>query len=184
MNYQTFFNQKLAAITFGLALFSLVAVAQNNKEKERIAAAKSTKAAFISENDKMSQFFSGAHGYAIYPSIGKGAIGIGGAHGNGVLFKGGAAQSNTSMSQVTIGFQWGGQAYMEVVFFEDSRAYDNFVEGKLKLSAQASAVAVTAGASFDVKYNDGVAIFTLVKGGLMYEASVGGQKFDVKDWKN
>ncbi len=184
MNYQTFFNQKIAVITLGLALLSMVALAQNNKEKERIANAESTKAAFIEENDKMSNFFSGAHGYAIYPSIGKGAIGIGGAHGNGVLFKGGAAQSSTSMSQVTIGFQWGGQAYMEVVFFEDARAYDNFVEGKLKLSAQASAVAVTAGASFDVKYNDGVAIFTLVKGGLMYEASVGGQKFDVKDWKN
>lgn len=184
MNLQTFFNQKITAISFGLALFCTVAIAQNNKEKERISDAEATKAAFIEENDKTSEFFNSAFGYAIYPSIGKGAIGIGGAHGNGVLFKGGAAQAPTSMSQVTIGFQWGGQAYMEVVFFEDLRAYDNFVSGKLKLSGQASAVAVTAGASFDVKYNDGVAIFTMVKGGLMYEASVGGQKFDVKEWKN
>jgi len=184
MNYQKFFNQKMAVISLGLALFCVVAVAQNSKEKERIADSQKTKAAFIAENDKTSKFFSSAYGYAIYPSIGKGAVGIGGAHGNGILFKGGAAQAPTSMSQVTVGFQWGGQAYMEVVFFEDSRAYDNFVSGKLKLSGQASAVAVTAGASFDVKYNDGVAIFTMVKGGLMYEASVGGQKFDVKEWKN
>lgn len=73
---------------------------------------------------------------------------------------------------------------MEAVLFQDQRAYDNFVEGKMKLSAQASAVAVTEGASLDAPYNDGVAIFTMVKGGLMYEASVGGQKFDVKKWKN
>lgn len=184
MKYQTSIFKKLALLTFVLALCASVSFAQNNKEKERIADAKATKAAFISENDKTAKFFNSAYGYAIYPSIGKGAVGIGGAHGNGILFKGGAVQAPTSMSQVTVGFQWGGQAYMEVVFFEDQRAYDNFVSGKLKLSGQASAVAVTAGASFDVKYNDGVAIFTMVKGGLMYEASVGGQKFDVKEWKN
>ena len=184
MKYQINFLNHLVAVAFLMAIFSTASFAQNNKEKERIADAKATKAAFIAENDKTAKFFNSAYGYAIYPSIGKGAVGIGGAHGNGILFKGGAVQAPTSMSQVTVGFQWGGQAYMEVVFFEDSRAYDNFVSGKLKLSGQASAVAVTAGASFDVKYNDGVAIFTMVKGGLMYEASVGGQKFDVKEWKN
>ena len=178
------FSQKCLSILAVLLFAFSCAFAQNSKEKERIADAKATKAAFIAENDKTAKFFNSAYGYAIYPSIGKGAVGIGGAHGNGVLFKGGVVQAPTSMSQVTVGFQWGGQAYMEVVFLEDQRAYDNFVSGKLKLSGQASAVAVTAGASFDVKYNDGVAIFTMVKGGLMYEASVGGQKFDVKEWKN
>ncbi len=184
MNYWKFLNQRVAMLVLLSAFFSCVAFAQNNKEKDRIARCEETKAAFIEENPKMKDLFSGAYGYAIFPSIGKGAIGIGGAHGDGVLFKDGSAQSRSSMTQVTVGFQWGGQAYMEAVLFEDKRAYDNFVEGKLKLSAQASAVAVTAGASLDAPYNDGVAIFTLVKGGLMYEASVGGQKFDVKEWKN
>lgn len=178
------FNQKSLGILAALLFAFNCAIAQNNKEKERIAECQEIKSEFISTNDKMSEFFNNAYGYALFPSIGKGAIGVGGAHGNGVLFKGGAPQMRASMTQVTVGFQWGGQAYSEVVFFEDQRAYDNFVEGKLKLAAQASAVAVTAGASFDVKYNDGVAIFTMVKGGLMYEASVGGQKFDTNQWKN
>lgn len=182
MNFFIFRN--LSAFTLVLALLSCAAFAQNNKEKDRIAKCDETKAAFIEENGNMSGLFSEAYGYAIFPSIGKGAIGVGGAHGDGVLYKDGAPQSRASMTQVTIGFQWGGQSYMEAVLFEDQRAYDNFVEGKLKLSAQASAVAVTAGASLDAPYNDGVAIFTLVKGGLMYEASVGGQKFDVNEWKN
>ncbi|GJM29930.1 MAG: hypothetical protein DHS20C17_25650 [Cyclobacteriaceae bacterium] len=184
MNLLNIFNPKVAICVVAVLFFNCVAFAQNNKEKDRIAKAEETKTAFIDENDKMSGLFSNAYGYAIYPSIGKGAIGIGGAHGDGVLYQGDEAQKRTSMTQVTIGFQWGGQAYMEAVLFEDKRAYDNFVEGKLKLSAQASAVAVTAGASLDAPYNDGVAIFTLVKGGLMYEASVGGQKFEVKEWKN
>ena len=183
MKYQQLTRQ-LAMLGFALLVCGTVAFGQNNKEKERIAAAQETKAAFIKTNDKMSQFFNTAYGYAIFPSIGKGAVGVGGAHGNGVLFKGGAPVMRSSMTQVTVGFQWGGQAYSEVVFFEDQRAYDNFVSGKLKLAAQASAVAVTAGASFDVKYNDGVAIFTMVKGGLMYEASVCGQKFDSNKLKN
>ncbi|MEM9325657.1 MAG: YSC84-related protein [Bacteroidota bacterium] len=93
-------------------------------------------------------------------------------------------QYRATITQVTVGFQAGGQAFSEVVLFVDERAYTNFVEGKVKLSAQASAVAVTAGASLDAPYNDGVAVYTMAKGGLMYEASVGGQKFTTKDWKN
>ena len=184
MNYLKLINQKFALVTMVLVMAGLTAIAQNTKEKERIAECGEVKADFIAENDKMGPLFANAYGYAIFPSIGKGAVGVGGAHGNGVLFKGGAPVQRASMSQVTVGFQWGGQAYMEVVLFQDQRAYDNFVEGNLKLSAQASAVAVTAGASLDAPYNDGVAIFTMVKGGLMYEASVGGQKFDVNNWKN
>lgn len=167
-----------------ILFFSGNITAQNNKEKDRIEKCQETKQAFIEANDDMTGLLSKAYGYAIFPSIGKGAIGVGGAHGDGVVFHGGAAQAPVGMTQVTVGFQLGGQTYMEAVLFEDKRAYDNFVEGKLKLSAQASAVAVTEGGSLDAPYNDGVAIVTMVKGGLMYEASVGGQKFDVKKWKN
>jgi hypothetical protein len=81
------------------------------------------------------------------------------------------------LSQVTIGFQWGGQAYSEAIFFESQSDTERFVEGNFELAAQASAVAATVGASRDVSYEGGVAIFTMAKGGLMYEASVGGQKF-------
>jgi len=81
------------------------------------------------------------------------------------------------MKQLTVGLQLGGQAYREVIFFENKAALDRFKEGKFELSAQASAVAATKGASANVKYADGVMIFTQEKGGLMYEASVGGQKF-------
>ena len=179
----TFIPNAITAICV-ILFFSGNIEAQNNKEKSRIKKCQETKQTFIDANQDMSGLFSKAYGYAIFPSIGKGAVGVGGARGEGVIFQGGAAQAPATMTQVTVGFQLGGQSYMEAVLFQDKRAYDNFVEGKLKLSAQASAVAVTEGGSVDAPYNDGVAIFTMVKGGLMYEASVGGQKFDVKKWKN
>ena len=161
-----------------------VAFAQNTKERQRIQKSKDAIKELVETNWQIQKVLETAYGYAIFPNVGKGAIGIGGAHGDGVLVRGGSPIMRASMTQVTVGFQWGGQAYMEAVLFENKAAYDNFVEGKLKLSAQASAVAVTAGAAVDAPYKDGVAIFTMAKGGLMYEASVGGQKFDVKEWKN
>ena len=106
---------------------------------------------------------------------------IGGAAGNGVVFKNDDLIGMAKMTQLTIGFQWGGQAYREVIFFENSEALERFKENRLEFSAQASAVAVTSGASANAKYSDGVMIFTQTKGGLMYEASVGGQKFSFKD---
>jgi lipid-binding SYLF domain-containing protein len=125
----------------------------------------------------LSKFFSGAVGYAVFPKVAKGAIGVGGAHGSGVLFEGGAALGKTSLSQVSIGFQLGGQAYSEIVFFEKAAALTSFKQGKFAFAAQVSAVAIKSGASANAKYQEGVAVFTMTKGGLMYEASVGGQKF-------
>jgi lipid-binding SYLF domain-containing protein len=128
----------------------------------------------------MSKLFSDSYGYAIFPTVGKGAIGIGGARGKGWVYEQGGLKGETKLTQLTIGLQLGGQAYREVIFFKDKTALDDFCRGNFELSAQASAVAVTAGASANVKYNGGVAIFTMAKGGLMYEASVGGQKFSYK----
>ncbi len=159
-------------------------LAQNKEEQVDIGRCEITKDEFTDSDSGMKKFFTDAYGYAVFPAIGKGAIGIGGAHGNGILYKAGEPFGTTSMSQVSIGFQWGGQSYMEVVFLQDKRSFDNYLESKAKLAAQASAVAATAGASADAAYNDGVAIFTLVNGGLMYEASVGGQKFKYKEWKD
>jgi len=132
---------------------------------------------FKKTNDKINKYFASAYGYAVFPSIGKGGLGIGGATGNGTVYRGGTIIGDCKMSQVTIGFQAGGQAYSEVVFFKNKDAFDRFIGDKFEFAAQATAVAVTAGASFDVDYRDGILIFTHAKGGLMYEASVGGQKF-------
>jgi len=145
-----------------------------------------------------SGFFESAYGYALLPTIGKGGIGIGGAHGKGRAFVGGKHVGDTSMTQVTIGFQLGGQAYSMIIFFEDKRAFDEFSSGNFEFGAQATAVAITAGASAGTStaggatagasggqndattrgsYTKGMAVFTVAKGGLMYEASIGGQKF-------
>jgi lipid-binding SYLF domain-containing protein len=122
-------------------------------------------------------WFDGAAGYAVFPTVGKGGIGIGGAHGKGLVIVKDKVAGKTSMTQVTVGFQLGGQTYSEFIFFRDDVALGHFQRGNFELGAQASAVAATAGASADANYDKGVAIFTNVKGGLMYEASVGGQKF-------
>ncbi len=134
-------------------------------------------AQFQKSDSKMKKLFDEAQGYAVFPSVAKGAIGIGGAHGEGQVFEKGKLVGTASLSQATIGFQLGGQVYSEAVFFEDEKALNEFKEGKFKVSAQVSAVAAAEGASANAKYQNGVAIFTVAKGGLMYEASVGGQKF-------
>jgi len=105
---------------------------------------------------------------------------IGGARGKGLLYENGKPTAVVTLSQLSIGFQWGGQAYSEYILFQDSPTLSNFKKGNYELGAQVSAVAVTAGVSADAAFVDGMAIFTQAKGGLMYEASVGGQKFKVE----
>jgi len=125
----------------------------------------------------LSRFFEDAYGYVLFPSVKKGAIGIGGAHGKGLVYRGGEKIARSSLSQATIGFQLGGQVYSEVIFFEDAEAFEDFAEGNFELSAQASAIAAAEGVARNANYSHGVAVFTLGQGGLMFEASVGGQKF-------
>jgi len=146
---------------------------KNNEVAETIAT-------FKNEDPGLKAYFKKAYGYAVFPTVGKGAIGIGGAYGSGEVFKKGRLIGTTSLSQLTIGFQLGGQAYSEVIFFKDKKRLSDFTTGNFEFSAQASAVAVTAGASADAAYENGVAVFTIAKGGLMYEASIGGQKFGFK----
>jgi lipid-binding SYLF domain-containing protein len=143
-------------------------------------------------------FFDKSYGYAVFPMIGKAGYVIGGAHGSGRVYRGGSHVGDSTMNQVTVGWQLGGQAYSQVIFFENKRAFDEFTSGNFEFGAQATAVAITAGASVQGgttgssanasgtqnhvkqapgKYYDGMAVFTITKGGLMYEASIGGQKF-------
>ena len=145
-------------------------------------------------------FFQKAYGYAVFPTIGKGGVGVGGAFGTGRVFEKGKYVGDTSMTQVTVGFQLGGQAYSQIIFFQDQRAFKEFAGGNFAFGAEASAVAITAaagakatttgssagvsGGRHDAKtvgeYHNGMATFTVAKGGLMYEASIGGQKFSYK----
>ena len=134
-------------------------------------------ARFKARDPSMKVYFQKAYGYAIFPTVGKGGMGIGGAYGKGEVYRHGRFAGTTTLTQVTIGFQLGGQAYSEIIFFKDKKAFNRFISGDFKLSAQASAVAATAGAAANADYSNGVAIFTITKGGLMYEATVGGQKF-------
>lgn len=165
----------MAVLLIGI-VFAPFALAEWDSKRERQALA--TIEQFKDTNKKMARLFRDAWGYAVFPNVAKGGIGIGGAVGRGVVFEKGVAIGTTKLWQISLGLQLGGQTYSEVVFFEHKTAMDKFKAGKFKLGAQASAVAVTAGASADASFHNGVAIFTLVKGGLMYEASVSGQKFN------
>jgi lipid-binding SYLF domain-containing protein len=158
----------------------------------------------VFKNAIPSSFFETSYGYAVFPTIGKGGVGIGGAHGKGRVYAKGVHVGDTSMTQLTVGFQLGGQAFSQIIFFEDERAFTQFTSGNFEFGAQATAVAITAGASAaatttgqsagasggrnDAKsigeFHRGMATFTVAKGGLMYEAAIGGQKFSYKDAKS
>ena len=138
-------------------------------------------AVFKEKDASVQGFFDKSVGYVVIPTVGKAGFGIGGARGKGILYEGGAPTALVTLTQLSFGLQAGGQAYSEFIFFEDAAALDNFKRGNYELGAQASAVAVTAGASADAHFNGGIAIFTQAIGGLMYEASVGGQKFKVEE---
>jgi lipid-binding SYLF domain-containing protein len=145
-------------------------------------------------------FFAKSYGYAVFPTIGKAGMVVGGAYGKGRVYAEGAYVGDTSVTQLSVGFQLGGQAYSQIIFFEDKRAFDEFTGGNFEFGAEASAVAITAGVSAEATttgssagasggkhdattttagsgYYKGMAVFTVAKGGLMYQASVGGQKF-------
>ena len=145
-------------------------------------------------------FFHTAYGYAVFPSVGKGGFWVGGAYGSGTVFKNGQITGHAKLYQVSFGLQFGGQSYSEIVFFQDKRAYDRFMSGNFELDASASAVALTEGAQanagtsgfrasagdnyVDADYTNGVAVFTVAKGGMMVEAAIAGQKFSVEPVNN
>jgi hypothetical protein len=160
-----------------LAVLSFPALAKAEDPSVAIKKAEEAVALFKKTDPSIDRFFGKSAGWAVFPSVAKGAIGIGGAGGKGVLFEKGKATGTTSLGQVTIGLALGGQEYAEIIFFENDMALTNFKGGNFALAAQVSAVAAASGAAATAKYQQGVAVFTIAIGGLMYEASVGGQKF-------
>jgi lipid-binding SYLF domain-containing protein len=125
----------------------------------------------------LKDLVAASYGYAVFPSIGKGGFGVGGAYGQGILYELGGFVGYCDLTQASIGFQFGGQTYTEIIVFENKDAVDYFKSGNFAFDAQVTAVALKSGASANAKYSSGVVIFTMDEGGLMYEASVGGQKF-------
>lgn len=168
---------KKVTFTLFLALFALIVQAQDKKDQEIISESEAAKADFLKDDPGMAKLFNDSYGYIILPNVGKGGLGVGAASGNGVAFEQGKMIGFAKMTQVTVGLQAGGQAFSEVVFFEEKESFERFKANKVEMAAQVSAVAAASGASADAKYVDGVAVFTRTKGGLMYEASVGGQQF-------
>jgi lipid-binding SYLF domain-containing protein len=173
-----------------VALLAITSVASANKYVDTIALFKNA--------GESGNFFSTAYGYAVFPTIGKGGLIVGGAHGSGHVYEKGKYIGNTSVTQISVGFQAGGQAYSQIVFFEDKRALDEFTNGNFEFEAGVSAVAITAAASANAgtqgadagasggkrdattvgsAYYKGIKVFTIVKGGAMYQATVAGQKF-------
>ncbi len=161
-------------------VLTMNSTAQNDKHKELMADADKAKTTLIQKDAGLETYFANASGYVIFPNVGKGGLIIGGASGNGILYENGTAQGMANLKKLNIGLQAGGQAIIEVIFFETDEALSRFKEGKFEFSAEASAVIADEGASKDVNYNDGVMVFALPKAGLMADASVGGQKFGYK----
>ena len=153
------------------------------------------------QSPQVQPYFANAYGYAVFPTVGKGGLGIGGAYGKGQVYRGGKVTGTTSLTKISLGLQAGGQALSQVIFFQDERAYNEFTSGSFAFDAQASAVAITAGAQAqagstgatagasagpqtgtqaETSYYKGMAIFVHTKGGLMFEAAIAGQKFSFK----
>ncbi len=193
---------RIAGLFFvALLAFSGVALADKAAKPDRFQ-----KTMQLFKNAGASKaFFGHAYGFAVFPTIGKGGFGIGAARGRGRVFVHGAHVGNTTMHQLSLGFQLGGQSFSQIIFFEDKRTYDEFAAGNFEFSANASAVAITAGASASAStsgatagastgkkeattagdsYYKGMKIFTITKGGLMYEAAIGGQTFSYRPAKS
>jgi lipid-binding SYLF domain-containing protein len=181
-------------LSAGLGLFAGIALADEYSDTVKL----------FRDAGQSKGTFSSAYGYAVFPTIGKGGLGIGGAHGDGKVYEKGKYIGDTSMTQITVGLQAGGQAFSQMIFFEDKRSLDEFTSGNFEFGADASAIAITASANASAsttggasagasagksdasavgQYRKGTAVFTIAKGGLMYQATIGGQKFKFKPAK-
>jgi len=183
-------NQKLTILVFLAVFLAGINIAYADSYSETIDVFK--------KSDTVKPFFENCYGYAVFPTIGKGGIGIGGAYGTGRVYAKGTPTGTAKLFKGTIGFQLGGQAFSQMIFFEDQRAFEEFTSGNFEFDAAASAVAITAGVQakagtegatagasagpatgkqVKTSYRKGMAVFVQAKGGLMYEAAIGGQKF-------
>ena len=169
---------KLVAVFFLIGGLAMTLSAQSKKDKKIMEDADKAVRELIKINPEIESFFNNSAGAAVFPNVGKGGFIVGGASGNGVLYHAGKKVGMTSLKEVSVGFQAGGEALVEVIFFKTDADVEKFKEGNYEFDAGLSATAIESGVSLDLTYKDGVAVFTHAKGGLMAEASVGGQKFE------
>jgi lipid-binding SYLF domain-containing protein len=163
-----------------IAALPIIVSAQSSTggwDPDQVKKAQDTVDRFKEEQPKLVSYFDSAYAYAIYPSVGKVAWIIGGAHGSGMVFVGDQPDGRTKLTQGSVGFQFGGESFSEVVFFQNEKSFSRFTKGNFEFAAKASATLIKEGASTNLAYEDGVAVFTLAKGGLIVDASIGGQKF-------
>ena len=154
------------------------ASAQSEKDQKILADTDEAVATLLKVNPEIRDYFDKSAGAAVFPNVGKGGFIVGGASGNGILYEQGKKVGACSLKKVSVGLQAGGEALIEVIFFETKADVDKFKAGNYEFDAGVSATAVKAGISFDLKYTNGVAVFTHTKGGLMGDVSAGGQKFE------
>lgn len=167
-------------VLVGLLLFAFTSNAQSKKDRKIMNDAKKAKKALLKADSGLQRFFDNSAGYVLFPNVGKGGFIVGGASGNGVIYENGTPIGMAGLKKLNIGLQAGGQAIIEVIFFETPVDLERFKGGKFQFAAETSAVALKSGIAFNAKYKDGVAVFALPKAGLMADASVGGQKFSYK----
>jgi lipid-binding SYLF domain-containing protein len=168
---------RVAAIIV-LALTSQLSMAQNGESNTKLLKeSKEALANMIKKSPSLQSYYDKSYGYAVFPKVTKVASSVGGAAGKGIVYKDHLAVSVSKLKQLTFGVQFGGQQYSEVIFFQNKEAFEQFMNKKLKFNGQASAVVLGSGASTDLSYSYGVVVFTQAIGGLMYEASIGGQHF-------
>jgi len=170
--------KKLKSITMVLALMmTFGAIAQNADDERIMADADEAKQTLLAKDSGLGEFFDSAEGYVIFPNVGEGGFILGAASGNGVLYENGTAQGMSSLKKVDVGFQIGGQAITEVIFFETEDALTEFKTDEFTFSGEVSATAVKQGVSENLNYSDGVLVIAMPKAGLMADVSIGGQKF-------
>jgi lipid-binding SYLF domain-containing protein len=168
---------RTAAFLLSLTLLLPAAATEAEDKLPDLDAVQSVIELLLEHDPSMEEFFDDAYGYALFPSVGKGGFVIGGAYGKGAVYIDGVLVGSATLKQATIGFQLGGQKYAQVIFFRDQTSFEDFTSGNYELSAQASAIAASAGAAATAAYDHGVTVFTIGLSGLMYEATIGGQKF-------
>ena len=180
MAYRTAGTFGRSFFMFAIAIAALIAggCASKPSDNVMIADARAAVVRFVDSDPGLQDWVNHAHGYAVFPSMNKGGFGVGGSYGRGVVFERGEPAGTTSSVQGTVGLQIGVQNFAQIIFFQDEAAMRTFQRGNFEFSAQATAIAATAGAAKTTSYEKGVAVFIMAKGGLMAEASVGGQKFE------
>jgi lipid-binding SYLF domain-containing protein len=168
----------LLLAAFGFGLVGCQTAPDTPEKKEALDnKVQSTLSAMRSEDPSFGDFLDKAYAYAVYPSVGKGAFVFGGAYGKGEVYEGGRMIGFSDMSQATVGAQIGGQEYSEVIAFENKAALDKFISKEYAFDASVSAVALKSGVAKTARFSQGIAVFKYIKGGLMADASVGGQRF-------